>query len=141
MTLAGTGSVSDAWYFQIGSTLITASDSIVVFTGGGLACNVYWQVGSSATLGTRTRFAGNILAAASVTMTTGAVSKGGVFALGAAVTLDTNIVYVETCPSALSTSLSKAATSTTSYTTSATSTSSYTTEQPCVYTPPPKLAC
>jgi hypothetical protein len=55
------------------------------------------------------------------------------------VTLDTNIVNVETCPSALSTSLSKAAISITSYTTSATSTSSYTTEQPCVYTP--KLAC
>jgi hypothetical protein len=109
--------------------LITASDSIVVFTGGGIACNVYWQVGSSATLGTGTNFAGNILAAAAVTMTTGAVSNGGVFALGAAVTLDTNIVNVETCPIALSTSLSKAATST----------FSYTTEQPCVFTP--KLAC
>jgi hypothetical protein len=129
LTLAGTGSVSDAWYFQIGSTLITASNSIVVFTGGGLACNVYWQVGSSATLGTGTNFAGNILAAASVTMTTDAVSNGGVFALGAAVTLDTNIVNVETCRIASSTTLSKAATST----------SYYTTEQPSFSTA--RLAC
>ncbi|PMD12555.1 hypothetical protein NA56DRAFT_675138 [Hyaloscypha hepaticicola] len=95
LTLAGTGSASDAWYFQIGSSLITASGSSVVLTGGGLACNVFWQVGSSATLGTGSLFQGNILATASVTLNTQAVSNGGVFALGATVTLDSNIVNLD----------------------------------------------
>ena len=98
LTLAGTGSSTDAWYFQIGTSLITAAGSSVLITGGGLACNVFWQVGSSATLGSGSAFQGNILAAASVTLNTAAASIGGVYALGASVTMDTNVVNVQTCP-------------------------------------------
>lgn len=78
------------WVFQIGSTLTTASASSVTVINGGQAVRVFWQVGSSATLGTGTRFLGNILAEASVTMVTGASLIGRVLALNGAVTMDTN---------------------------------------------------
>ena len=58
--------------FKIGSTLTTASGSSVAMINGGNPCNVFWQVGSSATLGTATSFVGNILALTSITLTTGA---------------------------------------------------------------------
>jgi hypothetical protein len=73
MTLGGTvpltldGNADSVWIFQAGSTLTTASNSSVVFAGGARACNVFWQVGSSATLGTDTAFAGNVLALTSIT--------------------------------------------------------------------------
>ncbi|KUJ11497.1 uncharacterized protein LY89DRAFT_559963, partial [Mollisia scopiformis] len=95
LTLAGTGSASDAWYFQIGTSLITAAGSGVVISGGALACNVYWAVGTSATLGAGSSFSGNILAGASITMNTAAVLNGGAFALEATVTMDTNVVNVQ----------------------------------------------
>jgi hypothetical protein len=82
LSLAGTGSPYDAWYFQIGTTLITSVGSAVILTGGGLPCNVYWQVGSSATLGIATAFTGTILAQVSVTLNGIATSNGGIFALG-----------------------------------------------------------
>ncbi|KAN0091895.1 Protein of unknown function (DUF3494) domain containing protein [Hyaloscypha variabilis] len=104
LTLAGTGSSTDAWYFQIGTSLITSAGSGVLITGGGLACSVFWQVGTSATLGAGSSFSGNILAGASVTLNTAAVSNGGVFALGATVTMDTNVVNLQTCPVASSSS-------------------------------------
>lgn len=78
--------------FQMGSTLITASDSAVVMINSGSDCNVYWQVGSSATLGTGTDFQGNIVALTSITMTTNATLMGRAIALNAAVTMDTNAV-------------------------------------------------
>jgi hypothetical protein len=78
--------------FQIGSTLTTASASSVVVINGGSVCNAFWQVGSSATLGTATSFAGNILALASITVTTGASLRGRALARTGAVTLDTNTV-------------------------------------------------
>ena len=79
--------------FQIGSTLTTASLSTVTLTNGGSTDNVYWQVGSSATLGTNTVFQGNILALTSVTLTNGATNRNGrVLARNGAVTLDTNVV-------------------------------------------------
>ena len=79
--------------FQIGSTLTTASGSSVSIINLGSNDNVYWQVGSSATLGTSTSFMGDIIALASVTMTTTAKdSCGSVIALTAAVTLDTNTI-------------------------------------------------
>jgi Ice-binding-like len=79
--------------FQIGSTLTTASASSVLITGANSTDNVFWQVGSSATLGTGTSFLGNIIALTSVTMTTGATDLcGSVIALNAAVTLDTNTI-------------------------------------------------
>nr|OQO24754.1 hypothetical protein B0A51_14035 [Rachicladosporium sp. CCFEE 5018] len=76
--------------FKFGSTLTTASASSVVLINGAQACNVYWQVGSSATFGTGTQFVGVVLAQASITATTGmSLTKGGLYALNAAVTLDT----------------------------------------------------
>jgi hypothetical protein len=82
LTLAGTGSPHDAWHLQIGSTLATSASSAVTLTGWGLPCNVYWQVGTSATLGTGSAFSGTLLAQVSVTLDTVATSNGGVFALG-----------------------------------------------------------
>lgn len=84
LTLSGTNSSTDAWYFQIHSTLTTASNASVVLRNGAQGCNVYWQVGSSATIGTGTAFVGNILAAISITATTDASIMGGLFALGEA---------------------------------------------------------
>jgi len=75
--------------FLIGSTLTTASNSSVIASGGS-PCNVFFQVGSSATLGTGTQFSGNILALTSITLNTNASVRGGSFALNGAVTLDTN---------------------------------------------------
>ena len=77
------------WVFKIGSTLTTASASSVTMIKGGKALNVFWQVGSSATLGTTTRFSGNILALDSVTLTDGASMVGRAFGLTGAVTMDT----------------------------------------------------
>jgi len=86
------------WVFKIGSTLTTASASSVSVTNGGSNCNVFWQVGSSATLGTSTAFEGNILALASITLNTGAtILNGRVFAQTGAVTLDTNVISI-VCP-------------------------------------------
>jgi outer membrane autotransporter protein len=80
--------------FQIGSTLTTASNSAVKLLGLSAGDpNIFWQVGSSATLGTGTMFDGNILAQASITMTTGAnIALGRALAISGAVTLDTNSV-------------------------------------------------
>ncbi len=86
--------------FQIGSTLITASASAVLVTNPGNNDNIYWQVGSSATLGTTTAFQGTIIALTSVTMNTDAtINCGRVIALNAAVTLDTNTVSIDSCAS------------------------------------------
>ena len=93
LTLTGAG----PWVFQIGTALTTARNAAVVVAGAGNNCsgsNVFWRVGSSATLGTGTRFAGSILALASVTVTTGVSVSGSVIALTGAVTLDTNNVSV-----------------------------------------------
>jgi len=84
--------------FQIGSTLTTASNSTVSFINGGQGGSVYWQVGSSATLGTGTDFAGNILALTSITLDTGAdIDCGRALARTGAVTLDTNRVVMTSC--------------------------------------------
>jgi type VI secretion system secreted protein VgrG len=79
--------------FQIGSALKTASGSNVFVLNGGPTSGIYWNVGSSATLGTSTTFAGNILADQSITLTTGArILCGRAIALVGAVTMDTNTV-------------------------------------------------
>ena len=80
-----------SFLFLIGSTLTTASDSSVTVLNGGASSGLFFNVGSSATLGTGTSFMGNILAMQSITMNTGAQIKcGRAIALNAAVTLDTN---------------------------------------------------
>ena len=77
---------------KMGSSLTTASNSSVLVINGGSTCNVFWQVGSSATLGTTTTFAGNILADQSITLNTGASLSGRALARIGAVTLDGNRV-------------------------------------------------
>ncbi len=97
LTLDAQG-VGDALFvFQIGSTITTASNSSVLLTNGGQACNVFWQVGSSATLGTDTAFVGNILALTSITLNTGADVSGRALARNGAVTMDTNHVSINSC--------------------------------------------
>jgi hypothetical protein len=97
LSLVGTGSSSDAWNFQIGSTLVTGAGSNIVLENGALACNIFWQVGSSATLGAGSLFEGTILAAVSVTVTTASVIHGGLFGLGGSVTLDADEVDYQSC--------------------------------------------
>jgi len=97
VTLDGAGRTDGVWVFQAGSTLITASSSRVLLTNGATPCNVYWQVGSSATLGTGTSFVGTILASASITATTGATINGRLLAQSGAVTLDTNVITRSNC--------------------------------------------
>jgi hypothetical protein len=92
LTLDAGGDPNAQWFFQIGSTLTTASNSTVSIINGGTAGNVFWQVGSSATIGTSTTFAGNIYAQASITVNTGASVDGRLIALTGAVTLDDNAV-------------------------------------------------
>ena len=92
LSLTGTG----PWLFQIGSTLTTAGNAAVVFDAGSTCsgANVFWQVGSSATLGAGTNFAGTILALTSVTVNNGARVSGRVLAINGAVTLNSNDVSV-----------------------------------------------
>jgi hypothetical protein len=97
LTLNALGDPNAQWVFQVGSTLTTASASNFVLEGGAQACDVYWAVGSSATLGTNSVFDGTILAADSDTLTTGAVVNGGVFAETGAITLDDNTVTAAAC--------------------------------------------
>ena len=92
LTLNAQGNANAVFIFKMGSTLTTASASSVVLINGGSPGNAFWQVGSSATLGTGTSFAGNILALASITVTTGASVTGRALARNGAVTLDTNAV-------------------------------------------------
>jgi hypothetical protein len=103
LTLNALGNANALFLFKIGSTLTTASaSSVTVINNGGNSCNkVFWQVGSSATLGTGTSFTGDILALSSITFTTGANSNGRALARNGAVTLDGNNVNtcgVSVCP-------------------------------------------
>jgi hypothetical protein len=92
LTLDGGGRSDARWAFQIGTTIITAANASVVMAGGANACDVFWNVGSSATLGTGTAFKGKVLATASITLTSGSSVIGRALALNAAVTSDTNEV-------------------------------------------------
>ncbi len=99
LILDGQGSTNATFIFQIGSTLTTASASSVELINGAGACAVFWQVASSATLGTTTDFQGTIMAMTSITMNTGAtigvggLGRGGrALAMNGALTLDTNII-------------------------------------------------
>ena len=95
LTLNDQGNSAAQFVFQIGSTLATAGNSSVVTINAGPTpdCNIFWQVGSSATLGTTTAFEGHILALTSITMNTGAtIADGSALARNGAVTLDTNTI-------------------------------------------------
>ncbi|MFF1632045.1 ice-binding family protein, partial [Streptomyces sp. NPDC058272] len=97
LTLDAQNNPDAVWVFQIGSSLTTASSSEVRLTNGASPCNVFWQVGSSATLGTSTTFVGNILAMTSITVTTSATIEGRALARNGAVTLDTNTITRPQC--------------------------------------------
>ncbi len=99
LTLNGQGDPNSVFIFQIGSTLTTASASSVLLTNLAQPCNVFWQVGSSATLGTDTTFVGNILALTSITLTTSTRINGRALAHNGAVTMDTNHVTASQCAS------------------------------------------
>lgn len=97
LTLDAEGNAGAVFVFQAGSTLITAPNSKVVLTNGASACNVYWQIGSSATLDTTTSFKGTILALTSIALKTGATLDGRALARNGAVTLDTNVITNSAC--------------------------------------------
>ncbi|MCX4093708.1 ice-binding family protein [Nocardia sp. alder85J] len=98
VTLDGQGDPNAVFILQAGSTLITGANSVVALVNGAAANNVFWQVGSSATLGTNTNFAGSILALTSITVTTGVTMNGRFLALNGAVTLDTDAITLPSTP-------------------------------------------
>jgi Ice-binding-like len=102
VTLNAEGNPNAVFIFQIGSTLITGSNTSVSLINGAQACNVFWQVGSSATLGTGTRFVGTIMASASITANTAATIHGRLLAQTAAVTLEDNTITTSNCASSAS---------------------------------------
>ena len=97
LTLDARGNPNAVFVFQAGSTLTTASASRVVLINGAQSCNVYWQVGSSATLGTGSTFRGSIIALTSITVTTGVTIDGRVLARNGAVTLDSDTITTSAC--------------------------------------------
>lgn len=100
LTLDAQGDPNAVFVFQAGSTLTTASASTVSLVNGAQACNVFWQVSSSATLGTSSTFRGNVLAQTSITVTTGATLVGRILANNGAVSLDTNSITAPICAAA-----------------------------------------
>ena len=97
LTLDGQNNPDSVFIFKMGSTLTTASASRVVLINGARFCRIFWQVGSSATLGTNSTFVGHILAMASITANTGATIYGQLLARDGAVTLDTNTIVNGFC--------------------------------------------
>jgi uncharacterized protein YdgA (DUF945 family) len=96
VTLDGQGNADAVFIFQIGSTLTTIGSTKVILAGGAQAQNIYWQVGTSATLGTNSIFEGTIMAGASITLKTGATLNGRA-AAPLAVSLDSNLINVPPC--------------------------------------------
>jgi uncharacterized repeat protein (TIGR01451 family) len=97
LRLDGQGNPDAVFIFQVGSTLVTASNAAVLTINGAQNCDAFWQVGSSATLGTGTSFIGSILALASVTMNTNATLSGRAMARTGAVTMDSNAITRTAC--------------------------------------------
>jgi hypothetical protein len=97
LTLDGAGNPNSVFVFQAGSTLTTASASNVALINGAQSCNVFWQMGSSVTLGTNSTLRGTVLAQVSITATTGATVDGRLLASNGAVTLDSNHITKPTC--------------------------------------------
>lgn len=97
LTLDGADNPDAVFIFQMGSTLTTASGSSIELVNGADLCNVYWQVGSSATLGGDSDFVGTVMADQSITLITGATVQGRVLARSAGVTMDTNTITNAAC--------------------------------------------
>jgi hypothetical protein len=94
LTLDAKGNSNAVFIFQIASTLTTTSGRKVILSGGAKSTNVFWQVGSSATLGTSSVFKGTIMANQSITLNTGATLNGRALARIGAVTLAGNAVVM-----------------------------------------------
>ena len=92
LTLDAGGNSNAVWIFKMGSTLVTDAGTSIVLAGGAQWKNIYWSVGTSATLGTNSVFYGNILADQAITLTTGATLYGRALTRIAAVTLDAAVV-------------------------------------------------
>ena len=125
LILDAKGDPNAVFVFQAGSTLILGTSSTVALAGQAQACNVFWQVGSSATISTGSTMVGSVLALTSITMETNASIQGRLLARNGAVTLDSNTIARPSCsvaPPAPSPSASASATPTA--TTSPTATSS-----------------
>ncbi|MBT2493965.1 DUF3494 domain-containing protein [Streptomyces sp. ISL-96] len=116
------GDPNAVWVFQIPEALTTASSSRVLLTNGASACNVYWQIGSSATLGTDSTFVGTIMALTSISVTTGANIEGRALARNGAVTLDTNRIFLGGCATTTGGTTNGTTTGTTNGTTTGTTT-------------------
>jgi hypothetical protein len=97
LTLNGQGDPAAVWIFQAPSTLTTDTASSIVLSNDAQACNVFWQVGSSATLGTSSSFVGSILALTSITVQTGDTIQGRALARNGAVTLDDDTITAPFC--------------------------------------------
>ncbi len=113
LTLDGAGDPNSVFIFQTDSTLITGSGSSVTLINGAQQCNVFWQVGSSATLGTGSTFVGTILALTSISVTTGVTVQGRALARNGAVTLDTDTFNLPSCDLSAPTTTTAAPTTTT----------------------------
>jgi len=96
-TITLDGDADDVFIFTAVSSLTMMSGSTILFTGGAQECNVFWRIGSSATIGSGAHFAGTVIAQASVTANTLATISGRLFAQTAAVTLQSNVFTAPTC--------------------------------------------
>lgn len=97
LTLDAENDPNAIFIFKMGSTLTTASSSRINLINGADACRIFWQVGSSATLGTNSTLVGHVLASESITATTGAIINGSLLAQTGAVTLDSNTIVNNSC--------------------------------------------
>ena len=97
LTLDAENNPDAVFIFQAGSTLTTAAASKVALINGAQACNVYWQVGSSATFGTTTEFVGHVFALVSITANNQATFEGQLLARNGAVTLEENTITNNLC--------------------------------------------
>jgi hypothetical protein len=98
LTLDAGGDPNAVWIFQMATTLHILSNRQVILAGGAQACNVFWQVGTSATLSTYSVFKGTIMADQSITLETGATLHGRALARIGAVTLDANTITIPSLP-------------------------------------------
>lgn len=101
LTLDGEGHTDAVFIFQASSDLVTASGSVVSFINGASACNAFWQVTSSATLGSGSTFGGTILTLTSATLASSATVQGRILARNGTVTLDTNTITSAACATTL----------------------------------------
>lgn len=127
LVLDGAGDPTTVFVFQTDSTLTTAAASTVTLINGALECNVFWQVGSSATLGSGSVFSGSILALTSITVGNSVTVHGRALASNGAVTLDNDTFTRPTCAAPTGTTTTTSTSGTTTSTTAPSGTTTSTT--------------